>query len=89
MKYPIHSAADLRICLREKRRILGIGQDEIPGVGRTTVVAFENGHGDPKLETAFAIINALGCKLEIDLDLPSLSDIVDLNEEIDLEGPSP
>lgn len=67
MSIQINSQNDLRLLLREERLRQGLGQAEIPGVGRTTVLAFENGKGDIRMETLFSIIKGLGVGLTLDL----------------------
>jgi transcriptional regulator with XRE-family HTH domain len=72
MTLQINSIADLRIHLREERLRQGLGQDQIPGLGRTTVLAFENGKGDARMETVFAIMTALGAGLTLEFAQPAL-----------------
>lgn len=71
MAIPINSMSDLRIHLREERIRQGIDQDQIPGLGRTTVLSFENGKGDVTMNTVMTMLSALGGRLELDFDAPS------------------
>jgi len=82
MAIQINSIADLRILLREERMRQGIGQDQIPGLGRTTVLGFENGKGDARMETLFAIMQALGVRITIDFD--QMPQSLDVDDDLDL-----
>lgn len=87
MAIQINSIADLRIQLREERLRQRLDQDKIPGLARTTVSGFENGStGGARLETVFAIMQALGVKLSMDLGQASLTQAV--VDELDLGGQS-
>lgn len=87
MAIQINSMSDLRIRLREERMRLGLGQDQIPGLGRTTVIAFENGTvGGARMDTVFAILSALGGRISLELGAP-VQDLVWAEEDgIDLGG---
>ena len=54
-------------CIRERRRELGISQEELAkrcGVSRQTVNAIENNKYDPTLALAFALARELGLSVD-------------------------